>query len=787
MTVPGSGGDFNIAWEAFLVLSTTAMAANTRLGLSGISRSAFARGSDRDGDSIADGVAEPGGNADGRSRTDSVSFMVYLTRVYSRAEVLFMNNQSMMGAKGTGSPSQAPGGQAQKKTFCRICEAHCGLHVDFDAEGAITSLRPDREHPVSQGYVCAKGTRFLEVANHPQRLMHPLVRQPDGTYQQVSWKEALDYFKERIRPILNSSGPHAIAMYLGTPAIHNSLGALAYVGLARALGTRNVYSVASQDNASKMVAARLVHGNEWIAPIMDLDHADFALLLGTNPAVSQGTYLHLRGGTTAFDRFKKRGGDLVIVDPRRTESVKRWGGHVPIHPGTDIFLLLALLHELRDLARPNARVSGLDELLQVAAEYPAERAVLLTGIPLERIHALASSIRQAERATFFLSVGVNQGPFGTLSAVALQALAYLSGNFDRQGGLLFQPWVVVLGWLFRLSPQRSRIGAYLSNAGGLPAGILPDEILTPGEGQIRALIVMSGNPLTSVPDETRLRQAFQQLELLVCIDLFQNQTGQEADVLLPATTWLERFDVGAWNAMFTQAPFLESTSPMRPAPQACRPEWQILLDLSIAAGRPVFGLLTRLVRAVNWDALLQLVIDVTTFPFKHSMRGGRGIPWRPPKGGTYLHGKHLVRFWHPELEGERERLACYATEQSHVQTEAATFTLLSRRRRLAQNSWIHGATRDGRTEASAWLCCDDMERLSVQEGEDILVSSAAGSIRLPAWSHEGVLPGMVVVPHGLPEANVNILIGNDRSLIEPLSGMHRMTGNQVHVKRAQTW
>jgi len=201
-----------------------------------------------------------------------------------------------------------------------VSHLHCGLRVEFDAQGELTRIRPDHDHPVSQGYVCAKGTRFLEVANHPERLTHPLVRQPDGTYQQVSWKEALDYFKERIRPILQTSGPHAIALYLG---------ALAYIGLARALGTRNVYSAGSQDNDSKMVASRLVHGNEWIAPIMDLEHADFALLFGTNPAVSQGTYMHMRGGTTAFDRFKKRGGDMVIVDPRRTESVQRWGDISP--------------------------------------------------------------------------------------------------------------------------------------------------------------------------------------------------------------------------------------------------------------------------------------------------------------------------------------------------------------------------------------------------------------------------------------------------------------------------
>jgi formate dehydrogenase len=661
---------------------------------------------------------------------------------------------------------------------------HCGLCIESDAQGALTRIRPDRNHPVSQGYVCAKGTRFLEVANHPQRLTQPLLRQPDGTYHPISWNEALAYFQARIRPILHTAGPHAIALYLGTPAIHNALGALAFIGLARALGTRNVYSAGSQDNNSKIVAARLVHGNEWIAPIMDLEHADFALLLGANPAVSQGTYMHLRGGTTAFDRFKQRGGELVIVDPRRTETVKRWGGHLPIRPGSDIFLLLALLHELRDLAQPHRSVSGLEELLQLAAEYPPERAAILTGIPLERTRALAASIRQAKRATFFLSVGVNQGTFGTLSSVALQALAYLSGNFDRAGGLLFQPWGVVLGWLFHLKPQRSRIGGYLSNAGGLPAGILPDEILTPGDGQIRALIVMSGNPLTSAPDETRLRQAFQQLELLVCIDLFQNQTGQEADLLLPANTWLERFDLGAWNALFTQAPFLDATPPMRCAPAACRPDWQILSDLSVAAGRPLLGSLTRLVRAITWDRLLPRVIAATTWPFKRTMQGGRGIPWPLPKAGTYLRGKRRVRFWHPELASERERLARYAAEQSHLQQDAATLTLLSRRRRLGQNSWIHGATRDGNSEAGAWLCLGDMERLNVQEGDEIVVSSAAGEIRLPAWSHEGVLPGMVVVPHGVPEVNVNTLISSDRSNIEPLSGMHRMTGHQVRVQRA---
>jgi formate dehydrogenase len=358
--------------------------------------------------------------------------------------------------------------QRESKTFCRICEVHCGLRIETDPSGVLTHIAPDSDHPISQGFICAKGTQFLTVANHPERLLYPMRRRADGSYERISWEDALSYFKERIRPILKQRGPHAIALYLGTPTIQNSLGSLAYFALARALGTRNLYSAGSQDNDSKIVAARLVHGSEWIQPIMDLEHADFALLVGTNPAVSRGTYMHLPRGTTAFDRFTERGGKIVIVDPRRTESAERWGGHLPIRPGSDIYLLLTLINELRDLYQPNVLVIGMEKILHLAADYPVERVSTLTDIPVEKLRELAESIREADRATFFLSVGINQGPFGTLSAIVMQALAYLTGNFDREGGLLFQPWSVIGGAMLYFKPQRSRIGQYLSNQADCP-------------------------------------------------------------------------------------------------------------------------------------------------------------------------------------------------------------------------------------------------------------------------------------------------------------------------------
>ncbi len=671
-----------------------------------------------------------------------------------------------------------------RRTFCRICEAHCGVLVETDPDGRLAAIVPDRTHPISQGFVCAKGTRFLEVADHSTRVIHPMLRQADGTFERVSWNTGLGYFRDRIRPILEQHGPHAVALYLGTPAVHNSLGAMAYFAFARALGTRNLYSAGSQDNNSKIVAAQLIHGSEWVQPIMDLEHADFALLIGTNPAISRGTYSQLTGGTMAYDRFVRRGGRAVFVDPRRTESADRWGGHLAIRPGADVYLLLALLHELRDMYAPSPSVDGIERLLRLSAEYPAALAARLTGISIERIRDLADAIRTAKRATFFVSVGVSQGPFGTLCAVAIQALAYVTGNFDREGGLLFQPWSAAFGTLARFPRQPSRVGAYTANAGGLPGGILADEILTPGPERIRALIVMSGNPLTSMPDERRLQEAFRHLDLLVTIDMYTNETGREAHLVLPATSWLERADLAAWNAAFVQESFIDSTPAMRPPPGEAPPEWRIFADLSLAAGRPLLGWATRPACKVPFDRMVQPLANLIALPFRRMMPSVQGVPWRRPRGDTYLRGRRRVRFWSAELESEPRRLETHATELiTAAPTEDSSFILLCRRRRFAQNSWIHGATRNGNSEAFASLCPADMKRLDLERDDSIELQTAAGAIRIPVRANDGVMAGTVVVPHGLPGTNVNILIGSDHSLIEPLSGMHRMSGHRVLLRK----
>jgi formate dehydrogenase len=426
---------------------------------------------------------------------------------------------------------------------------------------------------------------------------------------------------------------------------------------------------------------------------------------------------------------------------------------------------------------------------------------------------LTHTIRTARRATFHMSVGVNQGLFGTLCYVTLQALTYLAGHYDRQGGVLFHPLAV---WTAEVARRcglgtmsvRSRVGQLPSILSSLPGGILADEILTPGPEQIRALMVVAGDPLTSIPGEARLRQALRQVEFLVCVDLFQNATGREADLLLPTTSWLERWDIATTTTLFQHTSMLQYTCPVRAAPGAVRSEADILAEMSLMLGRPLCGsrTLTRLWRLFTWDTGLAALSTVLLWPARLVCRGTWGFPVPRPQPGRYL-GRgprtpgHRVRFWHPDLASEPARLAAYAaalwasqprpndTETTAQGLEGAPdtprrgtmFTLICRRRRLGHNSWLHEAAHDGAPEGAAWLAPADMAALSVPAGGEVLLQTTSATLRMPVLSVTGVPQGIVVIPHGVPGLNVNALIPTGVTMLEPLSGQHQMTGIAVQI------
>ncbi|MCZ7687330.1 MAG: molybdopterin-dependent oxidoreductase [Sandaracinaceae bacterium] len=587
-------------------------------------------------------------------------------------------------------------------TYCRICEAACGLEVDTDGERP--KIRPDRAHPISKGFVCAKGTRFAEVAFHPERLLEPQVRS-GGALRAVSWETALAEVRARILPIIERHGPHAVGLYVGNPLAFDAFGQLASLFLGRALGTRNVFTAGSQDCNNKFAAASILHGSPAIHPVPDLEQAELAVLFGTNPAVSQSSFRAPRGRR---------------VDLRSHAGARRahrLGGRAPDRERAPLGRARHRAARHRRVAHPRAARplrrsrparrarGGLDRLLSLARDVTPERAARVTGVDARAIRDLAHAIGSV-RTALHMSVGVNQGPFGTLSYVALQALAFVTGNYDRRGGSLFSPHGVYAARLTRMagiftSTATSRIGGFPTVFDSLPGGVLADEILTEGAERVRALVVVAGDPLRSVPGAGRLAEAFDRLDALVCVDLFESLTGQRADVLLPSTSWLERADFALPGLPLQTVDLLQTSGAVMEPVGESRHDHQILAELSLALDRPLFGrpALARWLARAELDRAVPALTELAWRLFdRRPERRGYGIRVGAPKPGTFLGRGPMtpgrrVRFWDARLEGERARL-----EQHERAREASEgFVLIGRRRRIGPQQLA--ARRDARRPA----------------------------------------------------------------------------------------
>src|SRR3954464_13219804 len=467
----------------------------------------------------------------------------------------------------------------QKVTFCRICEAHCGLVATVDG-GRVERLRPDPQHPLSHGYACPKGIAMTEVQNSPDRVLHPLRRTASGEFERVSWHDAIRDISRRLKAVPRTS----VGWYMGNPGGSSYSHTLWSKGFVDALGSQHYYTAGSQDVNNRFAASALMYGSPLRGPIPDLERTLFLLMVGANPFVSNGSVLSAPRVRERLHAIVARGGRVVVVDPRRSETARAFE-HVPIRPDTDAWFLLSLLH-----------VVGRDSPLGPhVASFSPEATAERTGGPAERCRELARDLAAAPSAAVYGRTGSCLGRFGTLVSFLLDALAAVTGNPHRPGGNLFaRPPVDVerVARPFGLASygrRRTRVGGFPDVLGQMPAGVMADEITTPGRGQLRALIVSAGNPLLSVPDPHRLRAAFGKLDLLVSIDLFVNATGRQADFVLPATTWLERDDVPLAFLPFFVRPFIQWTDAVvEPAGEA-REEWQIVEALARELGIPPAG------------------------------------------------------------------------------------------------------------------------------------------------------------------------------------------------------
>ena len=720
---------------------------------------------------------------------------------------------------------------ATTQTFCRICEAGCGLTVTTDGD-RVVRIDPDKEHVGSQGFACVKGIRFGELHHSPDRLDHPMKRVGDE-WTEISWDQALKEIAEKVNDIRTRRGDDAVAGYLGNPAAFGALHPTAFHGFMLGLGTTNVFSSASQDLTNKYLVAQRMYGVPLLQPIPDLDRTEFAMLIGTNPQISQMSVVQAPKATQRLKAIVERGGRVVHVNPRRTETARAVGEQVFIRPGTDVFLLAAFLHQLLagdhvDHGLVREHMVGFGALAPAVAAWTPERSAEVTGVSADVLRELVTAYAAADGAVLYASTGLNMGPHGTLAFWFLNVINAVSGNLDRPGGAVvrtprldFPKMMKTTG--LGVHQGRSRIGGFEMILDTYPTSILPDEILTPGEGQVRALFVSAGNPALSAPNGPRMEAALDELELLVCVDMFRNETGNHAHYLLPAQSWLERPDIPYIHAFagLQLDPWMQYTPAVVPPAAERKEESWIYRRLAAACRVPMMGsrlqgfplvvadALARLPRVgdrleLTDDRLLQITLAAARFrpsavrAARHGLRTDDG-----PPGGEFLGTRVMTDDGKVHL-APVDFVAHARTLDADFERERASadqLRLITRRERRTHNSWTHNAKAfvgEAGATNTVFVHPDDAARAGLADGDQAVVRSATGKISLPVALDEDLMPGVIAVPHGWGHSradglavaqvaageNANVLSPDGPDACEPLSGMARLTAIPVELERA---
>ncbi len=710
-------------------------------------------------------------------------------------------------------------------TFCRICEPLCGMIATVE-DGTLTSLRPDKDHPLSSGFACQKGIAFTEVVNDPDRVTTPLRRGPDG-FTEVSWDEALTDIAERLKGILRRGGSGAVGWYMGNPGAFSYAHTFAALMFIKGLGRRSHYFTASsQDTNSRLIASQLLYGVPTSVPIPDMTRTDLLVMMGANPVVSHGSFLTVPRIKDHMHDIVKRGGRVVVVDPRRTETAAafEWLGIVP---DTDALFLLSLLQvmfddDLVDAARIGEQADGIDWLRNLCLPFTPEATSEQTGIEPDSVRSLARALVGTQRAAVYGRLGTCVGRYGTLTAYLIDAVNLVAGNLDAPGGSVFgllhtvgQRWQnTAMGVaLRRMYRRRTRVGGIPNAIGSEPAALMAKEITTPGDRQIKAMFVSAGNPVLSVPNGNELEVAFETLDLSVALDLYVTETTSRCDYILPVTTMYERDDFPYTFQAFQATPFRQATEAVVAPIGESRTEWDIIDDLSGRLGGVqgaarealgVFGLTLKPQFIV--DGLIRMSQGGDRFGLRRGGLSLRRLVEQHPHGvvvaphirtgvlpDAVAYVSRRMKLVHADIACEVDKL----TRGGHP--DGYPLRMIGMREPRSENSWMHNSPllmRGERTQR-ALIHVDDAADLHISDGDMVRVSSPYGEITVGVTATKDLMAGVIAVPHGWGHkgtgtwrvankaggANVNQLTSSDPADVESLSGMAWLTGVPVRVER----
>lgn len=694
---------------------------------------------------------------------------------------------------------------------CMLCEAVCGLDVTLGPQGDIQGIRGDKHDPFSKGHLCPKAAAVADIQDDLDRVRQPLARQ-GSLWHPIGWDAAWREAGAKIAAVQKQYGRSSLGIYLGNPNVH-SYGALMAAGLAlNALGTRSRFSATSMDQLPHVLAAQQMFGHQFLLPIPDIDRTHFLLIFGGNPVVSNGSIMTAPDMAGRLKALRARGGRLVVVDPRRSETAALANQHLAVPPGSDAFILLALLHTLFAEGRVDTqalagRFEGVEALQAAVASFSAEAVSSRCGVPAESLRVLARDFAAAPSAVCYGRVGACTQAFGGSVAWLLVALNAVTQNLDRVGGAMFPEPAVDLRKAAgpgHYNRYQSRVRGLPEFAGELPVVTLAEEMDTPGPGQLRALITVAGNPALSAPNGPRLERALAQLTCMVSIDLYKNETTRHAHYLLPTSFGMERdhYDMAFYTlAVRNAARYVQA---LVPPPPEVRSDWDALMGLTAAViahggGRPKQRWPVAIARRVGPRRLLDLALRTGPRGF---MRGGlslrallrspHGIDLGPLRPALQrLMGQPHVALAPAIFLADVPRL------RAECAAQAPALQLIGRRHLRSNNSWMHNSKRltKGPKRCTLMMHPDDAAARGLMHGAAVVVSSRVGEIRVPLEITETMRPGVVSLPHGWghDRAGTGLQVANavagvsindltDDQLCDPISGNAAFSGVAVEVR-----
>lgn len=677
---------------------------------------------------------------------------------------------------------------------CNICEALCGIAIEHEGENII-SIKGDKKDPLSRGHICPKAVALKDFYLDEDRLRTPLKKTVNG-FVEITWEEAFETTVSKIKEIQGKYGNNAIGSFLGNPNVHNMGNTLFARGFLKALKTKQIFSASSVDQMPHHVAGIHMLGHAALTPVPDLDRTNYLVIMGGNPIVSNGSMMSSPDIGKRLRSIQERGGKVIVIDPRRTETARKSSEHYFIKPETDVVFLLAMIHVLvvENKIRLNHlenAVVGLNEIKSIVQPYTPEKAEKITGINAEKIKTIALEMAAADQAVLYSRMGLSTQTFGGLCLWLTNVFNILNGNFDREGGMMFTSPAVdpvsfspQKGRPKRPSVSRSRVRKLPRYLGENPSSSLAEEIETEGEGQIKALVCIAGNPVLSVPNGRRVERAFEKLEFMVCSDIYLTETSRHADIIFPAASGLEisQYDLSFLNLAVRN--IAKYSPPMFPKKGNVKHDWEILAELT-----------ARLKGEENPGTTPEMMLDMALHMGKYAKDGitlqklkenPHGIDLGPLK--TCLMDRiqmndDMIQLAPQVYLDDLERL-----ESSFIADDSNNefpFRMIGRRVLRQHNTWTHNAhiLSKGKNECTLLLHPNDAERLNINSGEFVLAKSRVGQIEIEVEVSDEIMEGVVSIPQGFgagKKSKMRIAVAQNSVSINDLTDDMRvdtLTGN----------